>query len=408
MQTNTQKATLLEKRGVLLHQIEKWRQLQAVYMPGLLNAGTNDPGSSQRVKAESIKLWLPSQVDAEDRDSICFGGVVDGEKEIRLAQLEDALNDLRRTRRIRHGLVTFHKIQLAGEGQKTQTRSRAVVQTIQDRIDKCVRRYQVARGALLCLDPDGDWQGLYPPLTEGDNRGPGKEPEEVSGSDGQYVPSWIWHSKTTTVSPEEVNKEMRVEWAQCVARADRWEEEVILLQEEMRRTTQFLEWRSSDWFAKAGSRTVAITAALRSGLLAYANKQGSIFHHLAVRFSQRWRSALVSLSLPHAWATDFLEACKEPLNNPDFKKREQARCLPVSRPRARSPPVAIPNVQSLPVASPHPQSPSSVVTSTDIPPPTTTERTYHETQVPDGLDSDESSSEGEGESECDSTSSWAE
>ena len=67
------------------------------------------------------------------------------------------------------GLVTFHKVQLAGEGQKMQTKSRGVVQTIQDRITKCARRYRVARDALLLLDPQGNWQNIYLPLTEGDN-----------------------------------------------------------------------------------------------------------------------------------------------------------------------------------------------------------------------------------------------
>ena len=323
-----QKATLLEKRGVLLHQIEKWRKLQAVYMPGVLDTNAADPGSPQRVKAESIKLLLPSQLDAEDRDSICLGGVVNSEKELRFAQLEDSLNDLRRARRIRRGLLTFHKVQLAGQGQKTQTKSRAVMQTIQDRINRCARRYRVARNALLCLDPNGEWKILYLPLTDNDNRGPGKEPEEMSGSDGQYAPSWIWCSSTTTVSPDEVNEDMRVEWAQCVARADRWEEEVILLQEEMRRTVQFLKWKSGDWLAKVNSRTGTATPAIRSGLSAYANKQSAVFHNLAVQFCQHWRSTLITHSLPHAWATEFLETHKKPLSNPDFKKRKKAGAPP--------------------------------------------------------------------------------
>ena len=77
-----QKATLLEKHGILLHQIDKWRQLQVVYMPGVIDAGTSDPDSSHRVKAKSIKLWLPSQLDAKDWDSLCLGGVVNNEKEL--------------------------------------------------------------------------------------------------------------------------------------------------------------------------------------------------------------------------------------------------------------------------------------------------------------------------------------
>ena len=343
-------------------------------MPGALDVDTSDLGSSPATaKAESVKLWLPSQLDTEDRDLICLGSVVNSEKELRFAQLEDSLDDLRRARRIRHGLSTFHKVQLAGEGQKTQTKSRAVVQTIQDRIDKCARRYRVARNALLHLDPRGKWQDIYLPLTEDDNRGPGKEPQEISGSDGQYTLSWIWRSSTTAVSPDEVNDDMRVEWAQCMARADRWEEEVVLLQEEMRRVAQFLEWRAGDWFAKADLRTGA-AAVVRVGLSAYANKQGSIFHNLAVRFSQRWRSALISLSLPHAWATEFLNTHKESLDNPDAKKPKKPK--KTKRKKTNNPPAPVPDT--------HTTSPLTIPASVDAPPPPTAPETIGRTaQVPD-------------------------
>ena len=115
---------------------------------------------------------------------------------------------------------------------------------------------------------------------------------------------------------------MRVEWAQCVARADRWEEEVILLQEEMRRVVCFLEWKSKDWVSKAGVRASVVTPEIRSGLSAYAHKQGSIFRNLAIRFCQRWDSTLVSLSLPHAWATEFLETQRTSFTDPDLGRHD--------------------------------------------------------------------------------------
>jgi hypothetical protein len=127
-----------------------------------------------------IKLWLPSQLeDPNERPSLCSPGVINSEKELRFGQLQDSLDNLRRARRVRRGLVLFHKVQLAGEGQKTQTKARAAIQTLQDRIEKSIRRYRVARTALLQLDPGGDWEKLYLPLNDADNRGPGKEPEEV-------------------------------------------------------------------------------------------------------------------------------------------------------------------------------------------------------------------------------------
>jgi hypothetical protein len=183
VQTDGQKAALLENHTALLYLIDKWRQIQAVYMPGVLNIDTTDPKSPQRVKAKSIILWLPSKLDAKDRNTICMGSVINNEMELRLAQLEDSLNDLRRARRTRRGLILFHKVQLAGQGQKIQTKSQAAMRAIQDRIDRYVRRYRVARDALLCLNAPGEWRELYRPLTNNDNRGPGKEQEEVLGSD---------------------------------------------------------------------------------------------------------------------------------------------------------------------------------------------------------------------------------
>ena len=336
VRSDGQKAILLENRTALSYQIEKWRQIQAVYMPGVLNIDTVDPESSRRVKAESIKLWLPSQLDTEARNTVCSGGIVKSEKELRLAQLEDSLNDLRRARRTRRGLILFHKVQLAGQGQKTQTKSQAAMRTIQDRIDRCVRRYRVAHNALLRLSPSGDWSNIYLPLTSDDNRGPGKEPEENSGPDGQYAPSWIWRSAATTISPDEVNEDMRVEWAQCTARAERWEEEVTLLQEEMRRVVHFLEWRSCDWLAKVDLRAGTVAPTVHLGLSAYAKKQGAVFHNLAVRFCQRSRSTLISFSLPHSWATEFLNEHKEQLSNSDFESQKRGPRVPPlhTKPRA--------------------------------------------------------------------------
>ena len=370
-------------------------------MPGVLDVNTSDPESSRREKAETIKLWLPSQLESSNEcASICIPGVVSSEKELQFGQLQDSLDDLRKARRIRRRLVTFHKVQLAGEGQKTQTKSRAVMQTVQDRIDKSVQSYRVAHDALLQLDPCGDWENLYPPLTEADNRGPGKEPEEVGTSDGQYAPSWIWCLIATAVSPDEVNEDMRVEWAQCKARADRWEEEVTLLQEEMRRVIHFLEWRSRDWLSKVDVRAGTVTPAVRTGLSAYARKQGSVFHNLAARFCQRWYSALVFLSLPHAWATEFLTTHGVPLINPDFKKRKQGV--------QNSDGSSVPIIQLLTESSPSTliESSHSTLTTVDAPPsPSNFETIDRDVHV--ASDDSEGSTESDGFT-SDSSGSWFE
>jgi hypothetical protein len=92
MKSDTQKATLFERRDALLHQIEKWRKLQAVYMPGVIDASIPEPGTSPWEKVEHIKLWLPSHLDATEWDSFCSGGAITSKRELRFGQLDDALN----------------------------------------------------------------------------------------------------------------------------------------------------------------------------------------------------------------------------------------------------------------------------------------------------------------------------
>ena len=93
-------------------------------MPQVLDTGVSDPEPSQKEKVESMKLWLPSQLeDPNERASVCAAGVINCEKELQFGQLQDLLDDLCKARRVCRGLITFHNIQLAGGGQKTQTKS---------------------------------------------------------------------------------------------------------------------------------------------------------------------------------------------------------------------------------------------------------------------------------------------
>lgn len=59
------------------------------------------------------------------------------------------------------------------------------------------------------------------------------------------------------------------------ARADRWEEEVILLDEEMRRVLQFCEWKQA-WWQTQQTRQVLDephNKTLGEGLMAYSEEQ---------------------------------------------------------------------------------------------------------------------------------------
>ena len=164
-------------------------------MPGvrasLLQASEDDAGGDLE-PVESTPLLFPSRLAPENRHWTCLHRVAEHEQLLRMAQLQDSLIELRHTRKIRHKLLLNHHVQIAGQGQRASTRSRAVLESVEDRIAKYVERYRLAYRALLQLDPTGDWRKTYKELRDCDNRGPGKERDEERASNGKYFRSWIW------------------------------------------------------------------------------------------------------------------------------------------------------------------------------------------------------------------------
>ena len=104
------------------------------YFPDNTGSSTsNVTGQLDDSKPETWPLFLPFSI-SEDRRLSCYKGVVETERVLRLAQLQDSLVDLRRFRRTLRNLRLFFKKNTAGEGQKTQTKSRAVETGVNNRI----------------------------------------------------------------------------------------------------------------------------------------------------------------------------------------------------------------------------------------------------------------------------------
>lgn len=80
----------------------------------------------------------------------------------------------------------------------------------------------------------------------------------------------------------------QLEWSKSYARSQRWREEVELLKEEMRRTLEFLKWKSSAWAAMS-STSSSSSSALREGLRAYALRQADVFTSLRGHFLSLWQ-----------------------------------------------------------------------------------------------------------------------
>ena len=78
---------------------------------------------------------------------------------------------------------------------------------------------------------------------------------------------------------------LRTEWAKSRAWKNRWEEEVDLTLEEMRRVLCYMDWRAQYWQSLVSKRQV-LDATLREGTAAYAEKQAYVAQAMARNFSQ--------------------------------------------------------------------------------------------------------------------------
>jgi hypothetical protein len=121
--------------------------------------------------------------------------------------------------------------------------------------------------------------------------------------------SWIWLSTgyTSGVMGESLYEGVRVEWCKAYARVKRWQEEVLLLQEEMARCLRSLEWQATVWDGRAaephysGKRTYSPMH--RDGAMVFAARQAALRRALAARFRRMWWSLTDKIEGPQAAAS---------------------------------------------------------------------------------------------------------
>ena len=324
---------LVERRKQLAKRIREFRSIQKVYMPGLshfLDDADND--SRLDTLPELFKLILPSQLSPDDRGSWCLPGLSTLEARFRYAQADDALAEIRKLRQLFQGLSDQNKKHIT-TSCGTSTRASGTFERYKARITRFAMLYRHARRALIALDPNGEtvnWPLRFLELNDADIRGPGREEDEKS--EGRLVSSWIWLTPPSSQPPipcpdadtnpdassnsgevdlsqraasgEEVAVSIRAHWARCQARAERFEEEVELTLEEMRRTLEFFRWKSRWWLTLQDVRSTSATPPdlqTQHGLRAYAHRQASMYSSLVRTYLNHWHKFLIDNSLGLDW-----------------------------------------------------------------------------------------------------------
>jgi hypothetical protein len=128
---------LMTKRNVLRRWIDKWREIQDVYMPSITKhlAHSISPDDEDQFfeSPETIPLYLPSTLPS-DLISAIPSKFVDIEKCLRVSQADDSLDDLRKFHRITMGLWDYKRTQI-GSSQQDGTHMYASIGTYREKVN---------------------------------------------------------------------------------------------------------------------------------------------------------------------------------------------------------------------------------------------------------------------------------
>ncbi|KAJ7604866.1 hypothetical protein DFH06DRAFT_1020582, partial [Mycena polygramma] len=303
-----------DRRLAFMAKLDKFRELQSVFTPGAIRTiraaeAARDPDAAE-IKAECVKLYMPSELSALEREVGCLGGVIDLETRLRENQCHNALVKLRSHLHTKRHLIGFRNAHITG--QIKSTKARTLIAQVSERADASAEKYNRARAALTSLvgpQHAPHFKILKPGDMTLDDEieteetkarkklaliGAGKgarTPRHVPGTSKKIL-SWIWTAAGALDDDEKhLHESLRVEWSRAKARKRRWEEEVLILREEMRRVLRYLEWQAGWWMVRVSVRE-GEAEALRAGLSAYAQRQAHIHAELYDFFCTEWSQSV--------------------------------------------------------------------------------------------------------------------
>ncbi|KAJ7751019.1 hypothetical protein B0H14DRAFT_2541294 [Mycena olivaceomarginata] len=302
-----------EWRHTLLAKISRFRALQEVYVPGAADAISameisREPDAPPP-PPELIKLFMPSEMRAaitNDGLSGCIPGLFAMEVQLRVSQCLNCLSQLRSSLHAKRWLIAYRNANVTGQHQTTKAAQ--LIERVGERVEQLADRYRQGRRALVSLGVEQEYPHLHELKKEdiqldGDRDdsdlasrkklamiGTGRASRNMPGT-SRRVMSWIWTAPGAfdgdNAEEHHLHESIRVEWARARARKDRWDEEVMLLREEMRRVLRYLEWQAQ-WWRDQATRRKDWDSATAAGAEAYALKQGTWSEHLGGFLRCQW------------------------------------------------------------------------------------------------------------------------
>ena len=296
------------RRRALITSINNLHVPQRLYMPGAESLLDDIDPLVLADRPQDVELWLPSALPSTSRDGQCIGGLARIEYRLRFAQAANALYNIRLFRRLTR-VITLKTLVHITNTQGTTTRGRSVFERTKAHLSQAVSSYRVSREAIVKLAPNeefGIWKTTFQVLNNEDIRGPG---DEGSKSKSRFVQSWIWmtapRTSTSTKDPD-LDAALRIEWCKAQERARRYEEEVELVLEEMRRTLVTFEYNACEWEQRATrSLPATLDPTTVAGAAAYAYKQAKIHRQLVTLCITDWYEILEGQPLAKPWLENY-------------------------------------------------------------------------------------------------------
>lgn len=373
LSTSLKVAELQTRINSYAARVRRWQKLQATMMPKLALHMPSAPDPDDIIptnvvskidrSAFHIKTYMPSSLDPELREQVCSDDLIEAEARLRYATALASIVEVRRMLKMKYSVGVWKSSKEGYPGYKAGTRSRESKKRYSRKARRDADRYRRNRQALINLDSearpvanyewaDSNWKDMFKELKPADVRFMNvmvrdmadktillkrkkdkmAQMHSATGRSGQMKRgmSWIWTMGRASAEPVVTelalqegiemsrpeaydidNTTVRAEWAKAKARAERWNEELILVQMEMQRVVQFFTWKAGDWDNLSYQRKLdeeheqLSRDQYRAGLAAYAARQADTYRRMAAHCAMEWRSHLIYYNLASVWTEKF-------------------------------------------------------------------------------------------------------
>ncbi|KAJ7877924.1 hypothetical protein B0H14DRAFT_3083043 [Mycena olivaceomarginata] len=310
--TDRQKTALQERSNKLGRKVNKWLRICESFAPVVVTLRAEDDQArlakagfcpTPAVPIHATQLWLPSKL-ASMRSTVAVKlSHARFEFELRVGHGHAALEDIWRLLLDIWRLLLYKDRFEHGTGPNTWAKTS--INNVDERLRRAAADYRVAWTALVNLGPvlqETEWKKQLRVLAQDDIRqrlratfsDPQHKQRKKKRKRGNPAPwaaemqqkrdkeraaSWIWRSQLSAEEEEE-------DWGRpCESK------EVDLVEEEMCRVSEFLQWKADQWGARMEERlSTELDEVLEEGLIAYARRQAQTTLALCGRFQENWRN----------------------------------------------------------------------------------------------------------------------